>query len=355
MDDTRRSGTLVALATLIAPISWGTTYITITELLPAGRPLLVAALRVAPAAIVLLLVGMLKSRWRPHGAEWGRIGILAMLNFGIFFPLLVVAAYRLPGGVAAAAGGLQPLLVAVLTWIIVGTHPRRIDVAVGVVAAVGVGLVVIRPGAGFDTLGLVAAIVANLSFAAGVVYTKRFPVTANRVASTGWQMLIGAAVLVPLALLVEGAPPALTPRSMVGFAYLGLVGTAVAFLLWFNGVRRLPVQAPPLLGLAAPITGAVAGWVVLSESLSAAQIVGFAVTVGAITYGATMADRPSHETLAPLGAPPAAVGSSVTDRGADPGQSPVGQAPVMQAAHEPSERPTPTIDPAVCPASGSSS
>ena len=304
MNRHRRGGTLVALATLIAPISWGTTYITITELLPAGRPLLVAALRVAPAAIVLLLAGMLRSRWRPHGAEWGRIGILAMLNFGIFFPLLVVAAYRLPGGVAAAAGGLQPLLVGLLTWIVVGRRPRRIDIVVGVVAAIGVGLVVIRPGAGFDTVGLVAAVVANLSFAAGVVYTKRFPVTPNRVASTGWQLLIGAAFLVPLALIVEGMPPAPTTRNLVGFAYLSLVGTALAFLLWFNGVRRLPAQAPPLLGLAAPITGAVAGWLVLSESLSAAQIVGFAVTVGAIAYGATMADRPATETLAPMGAPP---------------------------------------------------
>ena len=75
-------------------------------------------------------------------------------------------------------------------------------------------------------------------------------------------------MLVPLTAILEGAPPSPTTRNLVGFAYLSLVGTALAFVLWFNGIRRLPAAAPPLLGLAAPITGAAVGWAVLGESLS---------------------------------------------------------------------------------------
>ena len=68
-----------------------------------------------------------------HGvAEWWRTAVLALFNFGLFFPLLVVAVYRLPGGVAAAVGGLQPLLVAGFTWLLAGGRPRAVDVAVGV-------------------------------------------------------------------------------------------------------------------------------------------------------------------------------------------------------------------------------
>src|SRR6476469_2793106 len=102
--------------TLLAAISWGTGYVTIPGLLPADRPLLVAAMRVVPAGIVLLVAGSVVSRWRPRGAEWWRTATLAVFNFGLFFPLLVAAVYRLPGGVAAALGGLQPLLVAALSW-----------------------------------------------------------------------------------------------------------------------------------------------------------------------------------------------------------------------------------------------
>ena len=280
--------TWTAATTLLAPIAWGTTYVTITELLPDGRPLLVATMRVVPSGVVLLMAGALASRWRPRGGEWWRTGSLAVFNFGIFFPLLVVAVYRLPGGVAAAVGGLQPLLVAALTSLVTGRRPRVLDLAIGCVAALGVGLVVIRPGADLDPVGLLAAIGANVSFAVGVVLTKRFPAPSNRLAATGWQLLIGGVILVPLTAAVEGAPPSLTGQDIAGFAYLSLVGTALAFVLWFNGIRRLPAAAPPLLGLAAPITGAVLGWAILGQSLSPLQLTGFVVTVAAIAYGASL-------------------------------------------------------------------
>jgi probable blue pigment (indigoidine) exporter len=281
----------VALTTVLAPIAWGTTYVTVTELLPAGRPLFVAAMRVLPAGLVLVLTGRFVSRWRPRGREWWHTLTLATFNFGLFFPLLVVAVYRLPGGVAAAAGGLQPLLVAALTGWSTRRRPRRLDIVIGAIAAAGVVLVVIRPGAGIDPVGVLAAIGANVSFAIGVVLTKRFPAPPNRIAATGWQLLVGGTVIVPLALVLEGVPADLTGRNALGFGYLSLVGTAVAFVLWFSGIQRLPTAAPPLLGLAAPVTGAALGWIVLGQSLSPVQLAGMAITLSAIAYGATVGSR----------------------------------------------------------------
>jgi probable blue pigment (indigoidine) exporter len=290
----------VASVTVLAPISWGTTYVTVTELLPAGRPLLVATMRVVPSGAALLIVGALASRWRPRGAEWWRTGLLAVFNFGIFFPLLIIAVYRLPGGVAAAVGGLQPLLVAALSWLINSRRPRLLEVAIGTIAALGVALVVIRPGADFDPVGVLAAVGANVSFAVGVVLTKRFQPPANRLAATGWQLLMGGLILLPLTAIIEGAPPPLTGRNAAGFAYLSLVGTALAFVLWFNGIRRLSPAAPPLLGLAAPVTGALMGWAILGESLSPVQLTGFAVTIAAITYGASLQPSTSRAPEQPV-------------------------------------------------------
>jgi probable blue pigment (indigoidine) exporter len=214
-----------------------------------------------------------------------------MFNFGIFFPLLIVAVYRLPGGVAAAAGGLQPLLVLTFTSVVTGRRPRASELAIGVAAALGVALVVVRPGAGVDPVGVVAAVGANVSFALGVVATKRVAVPPNRLAATGWQLLIGGVVLVPLTAVLEGPPPDLSGRNIAGFAYLSLVATGAAFAVWFNGIRRLPVAAPPLLGLGAPVTGAALGWLLRDERLSVVQLAGFAVTIAAIAYGALMAGR----------------------------------------------------------------
>lgn len=275
-----------ALVTVLAPIAWGTTYLTVTETLPAGRPLMVAAIRVVPAGVVLVLVGRLISRWRPTGVAWVRVCALAVCNFACFFPLLIVAVYRMPGGVAASFGGVQPLTVAALGWLVDGRRPRRRDVVLGILAVIGVAMVVVKPDAQVDAVGVLAAIGANASFAMGVVLTKRFPAPDNPVAFTGWQLLVGGAVLVPMTLLVEGLPGELSGRNVAGFAYLSLVGTGLAYLLWFRGIRRLPPVAPSLLGLAAPVTGAALGWWVNAESLSVVQVAGFVLTLGTIAYGA---------------------------------------------------------------------
>jgi probable blue pigment (indigoidine) exporter len=301
MTNMKTSSRTASLTTVLAPISWGTTYLVVTELLPAGHPLLVASMRVVPAGALLVAVAMLRTRWRPRGREWGRTALLALFNFGLFFPLLIVAVERLPGGTAAAVGGLQPLLVAGLSRVVAGRRPPRAELIVAVIAAIGVALVVVRPGAGLDVVGVIAAIAANVSFAAGVVLTKRFPPPADRLASTGWQLLVGGVLLVPLTLLVEDPPPALGAGAIAGFAYLSLVATGLAFVVWFAGIRRLPTSAPPLLGLAAPVTGAALGWIVKGQSLSPLQLVGFAVTLGAIAQGARLgaSPAPSATRLAP--------------------------------------------------------
>jgi probable blue pigment (indigoidine) exporter len=297
-----------ALTTAVAPVSWGTTYVTITELLPDGRPLFVALVRVAPAGVVLLVLGALIARRRPQIGSWGRTIALGLCNFGIFFPLLFVAVYRLPGGVAAAVGGLQPLLVLALTRVVAGERPRRRDLVLAMVAVIGVALVVVRPGADIDPLGVLAAIGANVSFSLGVVLTRRLPGPparpGDRLAATGAQLLVGAIVLAPLTFLVEGAPPAIDARAVAGFAYLSLFGTALAYVLWFRGITRLPTVAPPLLGLAAPVTGALMGWAVLGQALTPIQLAGFVVTLGAIGGGAVSREHDgagAEEEDPPLG------------------------------------------------------
>ncbi len=96
------------IITGLAPAAWGLTYIVTTELLPPGRPLLAATLRALPAGLALAAI----TRRRPTGSWWWKAAVLGVLNIGAFFVLLFVAAYRLPGGVAATLGSIQPLVAA---------------------------------------------------------------------------------------------------------------------------------------------------------------------------------------------------------------------------------------------------
>lgn len=221
-----------------------------------------------------------------------------MTNFAIFFPLLTIAVQRLPGGVAAAVGGITPLLVCVLTATFERRTPATSDLAWTVFAAIGVAFVVIRSGAGFDRVDILAAIGANVSFAVGTVITKRIVPTADGVTLTGQQLLVAAVVLVPLSLIVDGIPTTPKPSELLGLTYLAGVATAVAFVRWFDGIRRLPTAAPPLLGLLAPLTGTVIGWTWLGQTMTPPQIIGFAVTATTIAAG-TSRRRAPHRTRHP--------------------------------------------------------
>jgi probable blue pigment (indigoidine) exporter len=269
--------------TAAAPAAWGTTYLVTSELLPADRPLWSGALRALPAGLLLLAL----THRRPRGDWWWRATALGALNIGAFFPLLFLAAYRLPGGTAAVLGAVQPLLVAGLTVVALGTRPGQPALLAALAAPLGVTLVVLRTGAGLDPLGVAAGLTATASMAAGLVLTRRWgrPAGIGTLAATSWQLVAGGLLIVPLAAVVEGPPPAPDPRALLGYAWLGLIGTAGAYALWFRGAARLPVTQVSVLGALSPLTAAALGWLVLGQTLTPTQLAGFAVAVGAMTLG----------------------------------------------------------------------
>lgn len=268
-------------ATAFAPIVWGSTYLVTTELLPAGRPLLAGLLRALPAGLVLVAI----TRSVPKGIWWLKAAVLGTLNIGGFFALLFVAAFRLPGGVAATLGAVQPLVAAGLAAMLLGERIRRTVVLAGVLGIVGVGLLVLQADAQLDALGIAAGLGATLLMASGVVLTKHWSRPVPLLAFTAWQLVAGGAVLLPVAVLVEGAPTSVTVANLVGFVWLSGVGTALAYALWFRGIQVLPVAQVTLLGLFSPIVAAILGWLFLAQALSGGQIVGMATIVVAVVLG----------------------------------------------------------------------
>lgn len=282
----------VVAVTALAPISWGSTYFVTTEFLPPDRPLFTGLMRALPAGLLLLAV----TRTLPRGAWWWKSAVLGGLNIGAFFPLLFLAAYRLPGGVAAVVGSVGPLFVVGLAALFLGDRPTVRSLLTAIAAAFGVSLVVLKAGAALDLVGVVAGLLSALSMSAGTVFTKRWgrPEGVGALALTGWQLTAGGLILLPIAFLIEGAPPALDSTNLLGYAYLALGNTAISYFLWFRGIERLSASSVTLLGPLSPITAAVIGWVALGQALGPVQLAGMA-----IAFGATLVAQLNPRTPAP--------------------------------------------------------
>ncbi|MGO4612549.1 EamA family transporter [Nocardia sp. 2YAB30] len=269
--------------TALAPASWGTTYVVTTELLPAGHPLFAGLLRALPAG----LIAMALTRTLPRGLWWGKAAVLGVLNIGLLFPLLFLAAERLPGGVAATLAAAQPLVVAALAVAVLDESPSAWRLVWGAIGLVGVALVVIVPDATFDLAGIVAGIAAAASMALGLTLTKKWgrPAEAGPTVFAGWQLTAGGLFMLPLTFLVEGPPPAIDPPAALGYLWLGLVGGLIAYVLWFCGIGTLPVTSVTVLVLLSPLVAAVLGAILLGQTLGPTQLVGFGLALAAIVAG----------------------------------------------------------------------
>ncbi len=281
-------------------MSWGTTYVVTTELLPPGHPLFAGLLRALPAGVLALAF----TRTLPRGAWWGKAAVLGVLNIGLLFPLLFLAAERLPGGVAATLAAAQPLVVAVLAVVVLHESASAWRLIWGAVGVVGVGMVVIGPHATLDLAGIVAGLAAAASMALGLTLTKKWgrPADASPTAFAGWQLTAGGLFLLPLTCLVEGSPPAIDPPAALGYVWLGLVGGLLAYVLWFRGIGTLPVTSVAVLVLLSPLVAAVIGAILLGQTLGPIQLAGFGLALAAIVAGQLPApSRSSHVVPAPEG------------------------------------------------------
>lgn len=280
--EARRSAGWIAL-TALAPAVWGTTYIVTTHALPTGHPVFAALMRTLPAGTLALAL----TRRLPSGQWWWKSLVLGALNMACFFPLLFVAAQRLPGGVAATLGAAQPIIVAGLAVVVLSERPSAWRLMWGGIGVVGVALVVLGPQAGLDVLGVTAGLGGAVSMGLGVVLTKRWgkPDRVSALSLAGWQLTGAGLLLIVPALLIDGVPTGIDATAVLGYSWLGLVGGLAAYVLWFEGIRRLPVTPTALLGLLSPLTAALLGHVIAGEVLSPIQLLGFALALTAMTAG----------------------------------------------------------------------
>ncbi len=276
----------VLFLTALAPIVWGSTYLVTTEMLPAGMPLTLAMLRALPAGLLLLLF----LRKLPQGIWWGRVLILGILNFSLFWWLLFISAYRLPGGVAATVGAIQPLIVLFLSRWLLSSPLSSISIFAALSGIFGVAILLLTPSAALDLTGIIAGLAGAFSMAAGTVLSRRWQPPVSALTFTSWQLTAGGLVLLPFALLLEPALPSLSLLNIAGLSYLTLIGGALTYALWFRGLAILGPSSVASLGFLSPMSAVILGWLWLDQQLSPLQLLGMLVILLSV-WGSQKAER----------------------------------------------------------------
>ncbi|AIU88680.1 EamA family transporter [Pectobacterium odoriferum] len=266
------------ILTALAPAIWGSTYIVTSEILPPDRPFTAALIRVLPAGLLLLLF----TRRFPARRDWWRVLVLSALNIGVFQALLFVAAYRLPGGLAAVLGAIQPLLVMVLVWAVDHRAPRLATLWSAIIGVVGMAILLLSPQTTFEPVGVAAALLGAVCMATGVWLTRRWQLDLPVLPLTGWQLFLGGLMLAPVAWVVDAPLPALTLSQYAAYIYLCLAGAVISYGLWFRGITRLPTIAVASLGLLSPLTAVVLGWALLSQSMTGTAFLGLAIVLASV-------------------------------------------------------------------------
>jgi probable blue pigment (indigoidine) exporter len=143
----------------------------------------------------------------------------------------------------------------------------------------GVSLLVLTPKAALDPVGVTAGLAGAVSMAFGTVLTRHWQPPVSSLTFTSWQLTAGGILLVPVAIFLEPALPVPTTGNILGIAYLGLVGAAFTYLLWFRGLSRIEPSAAASLGFLSPVVATLLGWLALGQSLTPTQLSGFAMVL----------------------------------------------------------------------------
>lgn len=284
----RTSGTWRwAILTAVAPIAWGATYYVTRQVLPVEYPLYGAVFRALPAGLLLLLI----TRTLPTGSWWWKSVVLGVLNVGAFFILVYLAAQLLPSSIASTLMATSAAVMMLLAWPVLGQRPGLLSLAGAVLGFGGVCLMLLTGSAAVNPLGVVASLAAMLMSSTGFLLTAKWGGKVNLLSLTSWQLIAGGVLVVPFAIAFEGAPPALSGVQLLGFGYVSLIATGLAYVAWFSGLRHLPAGSVGVIGLLNPVTGVALGVLLAGEEFGIRQVVGVLLVLVGVALGQSSRPR----------------------------------------------------------------
>lgn len=266
---------------------WGTTWLAISYVVEDVPPLLAAAIRFLIAGVLLLAAaGVQKRRWPRGERQWQAIGVLSVTIMAVPYGLVFWAEQYVTSSMAAILYSAIPLVVALLTPVMMGrTVPRSAVFAL--VIAFG-GFLFLFWGAGLSasrsalwgSAGLIAAMMLS---AWSIVYAKTRLQEIDSVVATGLQLLFGSVVLFWGTWAFEAHRRAhWTRTSVLALAFLTIVGSCVAFVIYFWLLKRMQPYQLSTTSLVVPVIAVLVGGLIRGEQIRLVMLIAMASVLAAV-------------------------------------------------------------------------
>jgi drug/metabolite transporter (DMT)-like permease len=281
----RDSAATARLLLLLLAFAWGITW-------PLTR---IALFEVSPWTLrvvgygvgTLFMFALVRLRGRPmalpFGVAWGHVivsALLTVVGFGLLTAFAQLSA--LTSRVVIIAYSM-PIWASLLAWLFLGERLTVMATAGLVLCVTGLAVLVIPIAELGLPVGLVLALAAAVSWAAGTVYLKWVRLQADVVALTAWQLLVSYLLMAACVLFIEGVPRLwpLSAQAIFALAYQGFIGTGLAYFLWFSIVGRVSAATASLGSLCVPVVGILGSVLILGDRPTFADAIGFALIFAA--------------------------------------------------------------------------
>lgn len=271
-------------ALIFVALLWGVNFVAAKAALEAFTLWELRVITFGGAAVLLFVVALCTRARLRIGSPRDLIRLLVAGTFGIggFGLFSALALLHTTAGRATICVYTMPLWVVLLARFVLHeplTAKRMCSLVLG---AVGLAILAWPLLGGGEWLGPLFALAAAVSWAVGTVYLKRIDVDAPPITTTTWQLVAATAVsLVGLVLDPRDSPFEMIGSALVGLAYNALLGTVVAYVIWFGLLQRISAGAAGLGSLLVPLFGVAASFVLLGEIPTIADIAGLVLILTA--------------------------------------------------------------------------
>lgn len=273
------------LMLVLLSIVWGVTWPIMKIALIEIPPLSMRMATVGIGAATLFVVARLRGRniRISQTTTWVHVAISGVLNIVGFSLFSAFAQLSATTSRVAVLAYTMPIWACLLAWPFLGERLTIIRSVALTLCAGGLAVLIYPLASSGIPGGILLALGTGVSWAAGTVYLKWARIGGDAVGLAAWQIVIGFFVIAACLPIFEGSPhlwPVSWP-AVFGVLFTGIVGTGLAYVLWFEIIRRLPAMTASLGVLSVPVIGVVASMILLGERPTFADIIGFGLIFAA--------------------------------------------------------------------------